>query len=215
LSPNVSPLSRLDAMEGPLSCADIWSFEAYATARRELVTQLISLKRSRRVRVGEHCSLVFESRATVWFQIHEELHLHLGDREARARELLAEYAHLVPTPRELRASLFLECTDSTEARSLSEHLALHIESLSVHLPVGRFCARPLECLTQGIPGVAFLRFVRDEMFDDAAPPAASIRWPAPAYLVIAALPSHVVGALLTHFETHHRYTAPPSGGPSG
>jgi hypothetical protein len=198
VSPNVHPLSRIDRAEGPLSSADVWSFEAYAAARRELVSELIALKRTRRVRAGEHCSLVFESRATVWFQVHEELHLHTGDRQARAHELLRQYAPLVPRRGELCGSLFLECAGVVDVRALSLHLGQNIRSLSVVLPTGHFHAHPLESLSHGIPGVAFLRFVQDETRGTHGIP--SLRWAAPLYPVVSQLPRDVVRALTVQLE---------------
>jgi hypothetical protein len=193
MSTFLSALASIDQRREPLTLGDLWTEEAYATARDALRRELIELKSARRLRVGDQCSLVFESRASVWFQIHEELRFPGGPWERRASELLERYACLVPGRGELRASLFLECTEPELARFLSVTLAQHLGALSLHLPGGRFSAAALEPLGSGIQGVAFVRFVHTGEAAAGEPP--SLHWPAPGYVVASLLPTDQAAAL--------------------
>ena len=193
MAPLGSILTRLDEGRGPLTARDLWAPEAYASAREQLRGELIALKEARRLSVGDACSVVFESRATVWFQIHEELRLIHGAQAEHARELCARSACLVPRPGELCASLFLECREPGRARELSRSLADHMRRLCLHFPSATFAAEPLESLEGGIQGVAFLRFVRVQGGAQRFRPTLS--WPVPGYLVWASLPPPVAQEL--------------------
>ena len=193
MAPQESVLCRLDQGRGPLTLRDLWAPEAYALARDELRRELILLKQARRIAVGDACSLVFESRATVWFQIQEELRLSREHGEAHGRELCEHYACLVPKPGELCASLFLECNEAERARQLSRSLAEHLHMLSLHFPTGAFAAQALEPLDSGIQGVAFLRFVRVQEGSQLLAPTLS--WPAPGYRIWNLLPGEVAREL--------------------
>jgi hypothetical protein len=193
MAPLGSILTRLDEGRGPLNARDLWAPEAYASARDQLRGELIALKSARRLSVGDACSLVFESRATVWFQVQEELHLVRTGHEAHARELCARYACLIPRPGELCASLFLECGEPGRARELSRCLAEHLHALCLHFPRATFAAQALEPLESGIQGVAFLRFGRVHGGAQRFRPMLS--WSAPGYLVWTQLPGPVAHEL--------------------
>ncbi len=192
MAPMSSIFTRLDAGRGPLTARDLWAPDAYASAREQLRGELIALKAARRLSVGDACSLVFESRATVWFQIHEELRLTHG-HESEAAELCARYACLIPKPGELCARLFLECVEPARARELSRSLAEHLPGLCLHFPAASFAAEPLESLEAGIQGVAFLRFARTRQGAQRLRPTVS--WSAPGYLVWSCLPAAVAHEL--------------------
>jgi hypothetical protein len=207
MSTFMSTLAHIDARRAPLALEDLWSEEAYAAARDALRRELIELKGTRRLRAGNEVSLVFESRASVWFQIQEELRFPGGPWERRAAELLERYACLVPTAGELRASLFLECSEPELARLLSVSLAQHLGALSLHLSCGHFSAEALEPLDGGICGVAFVRFVRSAAAAFREPP--SLRWPAPGYVVASRLPSAQAAALEALLTSHPESAARP------
>lgn len=186
MSPSSSPLAQIDQRPGPLTTRDLWSDEAYCAARPALTRELIELKAARRVRVGDQCSLVFESRASVWFQVQEELRFPGPPWATRASELLERYACLVPRGGDLRASLFLECCEPGLSRELSTTLARCLSTLSIDLPSGRYRASPLELPCDEIQGVVFLRFARCP--DAAAARLPTLRWPVPGYAVLSTLP---------------------------
>jgi len=57
----------------PIGLDDIIGRERYGEARETIRRRVIAHKRPRRVAVGDRLSLVFEDRATVWYQTQEML----------------------------------------------------------------------------------------------------------------------------------------------
>ncbi len=99
-----------------ISLNDIVGAKIYEQKRIAFRREVISLKKHRRVSVGDKVSLVFENRATVIFQIQEMLRAE-GIRDLdKIREEIEVYNELIPEPGELRATLFLEIEDQTNLR---------------------------------------------------------------------------------------------------
>src|SRR5262249_21551449 len=71
---------------------------------------------SRRVAVGDRISLLFEDRATVWYQTQEMIWVeHITDLDA-IREELSVYGALLPRRSELSATLLIEIADQARLR---------------------------------------------------------------------------------------------------
>src|SRR5512144_2834381 len=65
---------RRDEREGAMNkieASEIKDLTAYEKAREAMRSAVIALKRSRRVSLGDHITLLFENRETVAFQIQE------------------------------------------------------------------------------------------------------------------------------------------------
>ncbi|OFV89962.1 MAG: hypothetical protein A3G76_10515 [Acidobacteria bacterium RIFCSPLOWO2_12_FULL_65_11] len=93
----------------PLTRKDILGREAYAQARPDLRRHVMVDKSHRRVQVGSHCTIHFESRDTMWYQVHEMLHAESSwDRPGAVDEELTAYNPLIPGAGELSATLMLE-----------------------------------------------------------------------------------------------------------
>ena len=101
--PDADPLDYL----GVLAKSDIAAIRA---AKR---TEIVALKRRRRLEVGPFATCYFESYDTMWWQIHEMLHIEKGGAEQIDDELSA-YNPLIPKGRELVCTLMFEIND--EAR---------------------------------------------------------------------------------------------------
>jgi hypothetical protein len=101
--------------------ADLLPLEQYARERPTLRARLIEHRRSRQLRLGEHCSWSFEDRDTVRYQVQEMLRAErIFEPEGIADELAA-YNPLVPDGRNLKATLLIEYEDPAErARRLTE-----------------------------------------------------------------------------------------------
>ena len=95
-----------------LSPADILSSADYAGVREEKRTALAKSRRLRRVAVGPFAMFTFESYDTMWFQVHEMLRIEKGGDEQLTSELEA-YNPLIPSGRDLVATLMLEISDPT------------------------------------------------------------------------------------------------------
>jgi hypothetical protein len=91
--------------------ADILSVAEYDQQRKSLKTNLIAMKKQRRIEVGPFATFYFENYATMWLQVQEMLRIEKGGQEQLAGELEA-YNPLIPQGRELIATLMLEIEDA-------------------------------------------------------------------------------------------------------
>ena len=115
----------------PVGLDDILGRERYGAVREAIRRRIIEHKRARRVAVGDSLSLVFEDRATVWYQTQEMLWIeHTTDLDA-IREELAVYNALLPTEEDLAATLLIELREQERIRDefqrllgLDRHVAL-------------------------------------------------------------------------------------------
>jgi hypothetical protein len=99
-----------------LTLGDIADLRAYEREREGFRDRIIALKRTRRVGVGPHITVLFENRDTIRFQIQEM---------ARAERILTDegiatelriYNPLIPLPGNLSATLFIELTTDAQLR---------------------------------------------------------------------------------------------------
>lgn len=97
-------------MKHQISREDLLPLDQYARERRDHGRRIAELKKHRRVSVGPDATFYFESFETMWFQIHEMLHIEKGGDEQVAGELEA-YNPLVPNGRELVATMMIEIPD--------------------------------------------------------------------------------------------------------
>ena len=112
---------------------DLLGRERYAAERDAIRRRVIEHKRSRRVRVGDRISLLFEDRATVWYQTQEMVWVeHITDLDA-IRQELAVYGALLPGRSELSATLLIEITEHARIRDelgrlrgIDEHVWLDV-----------------------------------------------------------------------------------------
>src|SRR5215510_14006273 len=112
--------------------------ERYGAERDAIRRRVIEHKRTRRVPVGDRISLLFEDRATVWYQTQEMLWVeHITDLDA-IREELEVYNQLLPGPHDLSATLLIELREQERMREefqrllgLDRHLALRVDDRRV------------------------------------------------------------------------------------
>src|SRR5574342_1085292 len=113
---------------------DLVGLAAYEKVREEARQKIIELKKYRRVSVGDKVTLVFENRDTVIFQIQEMMRAEKITDLDKIREEIEVYNELIPGPRELSATLFLEIEDQSQLREeLLKFLGI---DESVYLKVG-------------------------------------------------------------------------------
>ncbi|MDO8795806.1 MAG: DUF3501 family protein [Vicinamibacterales bacterium] len=92
-----------------LTPADILDKAAYEAARPEMRRRIMLEKARRRVLVGDHASLLFESRDTMHYQVQEMLRAEDSWlRPGALEEELSAYNPLIPQRGELSATLMLE-----------------------------------------------------------------------------------------------------------
>lgn len=105
-----------------VSLEDLAGPERYAEQRAAARRHIISVRRHRRVQLGDHISLVFENFETMLFQTQEMLHVEGIQDLDEIRAEIATYNELLPDEGELTATLFIQVTD--EARIADELDAL-------------------------------------------------------------------------------------------
>ena len=98
-------------MKHQITPQDLLPFDQYARERRDHGKRMAALKKNRRVSVGPDATFYFENYETMWFQVHEMLHIEKGGEEQIAGELEA-YNPLIPKGRELVATMMIEIPDS-------------------------------------------------------------------------------------------------------
>jgi hypothetical protein len=96
---------------------DIVPDAIYARERKARRAALLPVKRRRRVALGPHCTLYFESYETMLFQIQEMLLTEKGGAEQLADELAA-YNPLIPQGHELVATAMFEVDDAARREVL-------------------------------------------------------------------------------------------------
>jgi len=164
----------------PIGLDDILGRERYGPTRDAVRRRVIEHKRARRVAVGDQVTLLFEDRATVWYQTQEMLWVeHVTDLDA-IREEIAGYNELLPNADELAATLLIEIVEQTRMRELFARL-LGLDR-HLHLDVGgrRSTARFEEGrqTDEKISAVQYVRFPLD------AASAEALRGGAPMSIVI-------------------------------
>jgi len=85
--------------------------DRYATVRPETRARMLEIRRTRRVQLGKLIALEFENTDTLRYQVQEMVYAENITTESGAAEEIETYRRLLPTPRSISATLFLEFTD--------------------------------------------------------------------------------------------------------
>ncbi|HJR11715.1 MAG TPA: DUF3501 family protein [Rhodanobacteraceae bacterium] len=150
----------------PLTPGDLLSLEAYARQRADFRARVLAHKRDRKVRIGEHVTLLFEDRLTIQYQIQEMLRAEKIFEPDGIAEELETYNPLVPDGMNLKCTMLIEY-DDVEVRK-RELLRLrnveHAVQLAVagHAPVAAIADEDLpRSNDEKTAAVHFLRFELD------------------------------------------------------
>jgi hypothetical protein len=103
--------------------SDLMPREEYEARREELRRLIIAEKAKRRVPIGEHCTVHFESDRTMLYQVHEMLRAEgtWGQTSAVTSELEA-YNPLIPATGELSATIMFEYETARERAAILPRL---------------------------------------------------------------------------------------------
>jgi hypothetical protein len=200
----------------PLTAADLPPLEVFEAEREAMRARVIEHKARRRVALGDRLTMLFEDRETIRWQVLEMCRVEgIRDPEGMAHEL-AVYNELVPGPRELSATLFIEITEPGRIRPELDRLVGLDESVSLEIGDRRvradFDRRQLE--EDRISAVHYLRFALSPAdvaaFADRGTPVA-LRADHPNYAARAALVGAVRESLVVDLtgdpEPLHRFGA--------
>ncbi|MHB1543991.1 MAG: DUF3501 family protein [Gammaproteobacteria bacterium] len=92
----------------PLRVSDLYPLEVYAQMREEFKNRVIAHKKTRRLPLGEHMTLLFEDRLTVQYQIQEMLRIERIFEPDAVRAELDAYNPLIPDGQNWKATLLIE-----------------------------------------------------------------------------------------------------------
>jgi hypothetical protein len=151
----------------PLTPSDLLSLEAYARERDALRARAIAHKKSRKLHLGAHVTLLFEDRLTIQYQVQEILRTEkIFEPEGIAEELEA-YNPLIPDGRNLKATMLIEYEDPEvrkrelmKLRGVEHEVSLQVEG---HAPVRAIADEDLpRSNEEKTSAVHFLRFELDD-----------------------------------------------------
>ena len=105
-----------------LTVQDLKPLEEYERAREGIRRQIIELKRSRRIGVGDWITLIFENRDTLCFQIQEMIHAERILDAEKIQEEVETYNEMLPAAGELSATLLIEVTEASRVKEILDSL---------------------------------------------------------------------------------------------
>jgi uncharacterized protein DUF3501 len=119
----------------PIALEDVLGRERYASRRDAIRRRVIAHKQRRRVAVGDAMTLLFEDRATVWYQVQEVLWIEQITDLDGIRAELDVYNALLPGPSELSSTLLIAIEDERRVREelqrlvgIDRHVTLEVGS---------------------------------------------------------------------------------------
>ena len=107
----------------PITREELLDLAAYERVREAFVRSVLERKRPRYVKLGPNMTALFENRDSVLFQIQEMLRTERITQEKAILHELETYNALVPSDRELSATLFIEYQDRDERERMLVALA--------------------------------------------------------------------------------------------
>jgi hypothetical protein len=119
-----------------LTLDDISDLRAYERERDDCRRDVISLKRKRRVQIGEILTLLFENSRTIRFQIQEMARIEKIISDEGIETELRVYNPLIPEPGQLCATLFIELTSDEALRDWLPKLVGIEKAVDLRLPDG-------------------------------------------------------------------------------
>jgi hypothetical protein len=105
-----------------LHTAEVVPQRLYEQARPSYLRDILEVRRRRRIEIGEHVSISFESRDTVLFQLHEVLRANGSWRPEHVAQAVGDLQHLVPDGETLTATFMLHGGPRPWGRALCERL---------------------------------------------------------------------------------------------
>ncbi len=95
---------------------DLLSLEQYSDQRNEFRKKVMAHKANRRLHIGDHVALYFESKLTMQYQIQEMLRIEKIFDVAGIQEELDAYNPLIPDGNGWRATMMLEYVDPEQRK---------------------------------------------------------------------------------------------------
>lgn len=139
---------------------DILDRATYESKRDEIRREVMGEKRRRRLAIGDHVTLLFETRKTLWYQVQEMIRAEEIADESGIEHELETYNELMPGKADISATMLIEYPD-VEVRNqrlrelvgIHEHVWLELGDQRV---LASFDQRQME--TERVSSVQFIRF---------------------------------------------------------
>lgn len=145
--------------------SEILGLGDYEMIRPHFRARVIAEKKPRRVELGEHIAAVFENRDSVLLQIQEMLRTERITAEPAILHEISTYNELVPGPRQLSVTMFVQIPDrALRDRLLVEWAGLE-DALAVEVEGERFAAagpRPAGWIAERTTAVHYLKATLSE-----------------------------------------------------
>ena len=103
-------------MTKKLDRTSLWSLEEYAERRDDFRREMIAHKKTRRIALGPHVSLLFEDFNTMKYQVQEMLRTEKIFEAAGIVEELESYNPLIPDGSNWKATMLIEYPDVEQRR---------------------------------------------------------------------------------------------------
>jgi hypothetical protein len=100
-----------------LNKEDLFSLEQYSKVRGQFRADVIEHKKSRKVHLGEHITMLFEDKKTIQYQIQEMLRVEKIFEEDGILDELSAYVPLIPDGSNWKATLLIEYSDEIERKA--------------------------------------------------------------------------------------------------
>jgi len=197
-----SSVRALRAMPVGLTAADVLPNHRFEEVRARLQPIVAEIRRHRRYRLGPYCTIAFENRETVLWQIQEVLRVEGRQRPEQVIEEVTRYDALVPREGELRATVFVDGGTADVAAELCARLATDSETLQ--LRVGNATCRA-ECVEEKPDLGSPVRYVRFPIADAGLQPLHLANLPATLLvcghpMTETVLPTELMHALVTDLQ---------------
>ncbi|MBL0386886.1 DUF3501 family protein [Tumebacillus sp. ITR2] len=120
-------------MATAITRSDLVALPTYRQGRDEYLQKMIQYKKSRRLKLGQDISILFENRQTVLFQIQELAHSEDLTDAKELDEYIDIYSGMLPGDDELSATLFIERDNQeqlakilVDLKGIEHHLYLQV-----------------------------------------------------------------------------------------
>jgi len=94
-----------------LQKSDLLSLEEYNSTRDDLRKKVLTIKKNRKIQIGNNVTLLFENTDTIRYQIQEMLRIEKIFEAEGIEEELATYNPLIPDGTNLKATMMIEFPD--------------------------------------------------------------------------------------------------------
>lgn len=116
-----------------ITAAEVLPSHRFEGMRSRLQPIVAEMRRHRRLGLGPYCTIVFENRETVLWQIQEVLRVERRQRPEQIIEEIDRYDVLLPREGELRATVFVDGGVAEVAAALCARLATNSETLQLRV----------------------------------------------------------------------------------